>query len=60
MREGHAGVAVAEMRHLLPPAQMIAAEPVREHQQRTFAGRFVIEPAIGPVEIAAFHCKILR
>src|SRR5436190_74984 len=60
VREGHAGVAAAEMRHLLPPAQMIAAKPVREHQQRTLAGYFIVEPAIGPVEIAAFHRTVLR
>ena len=53
MREGHAGVAVAEVRHLLPPAQVIAAEPMREDQEWTRAGGLVIEATVGAVEKAA-------
>ena len=53
MREGHAGVAVAEVRHLLPPAQVIAAKAVREEEEGTAAVDLVIEAAIGTVEIAA-------
>jgi len=30
MREGDASVAIGEMRHLLSPGEMIAAEAVRE------------------------------
>ncbi len=45
MGEGDAGVVGREVRHLLPPAQMVAAEPVREQQGRPAAGDFVVEIA---------------
>ena len=55
MREGHAGVAIAEVRHLLPPAQVIAAKAVREEEEGAGAVDLVIEAAAGPVEVAALH-----
>jgi hypothetical protein len=58
--EGHARVGAAEMRHLLPPAQMVAAEPVGEHDRRPGAGDLVIEAAPGPVEVAALGLKSAR
>src|SRR4051794_5587474 len=58
MREGDAGIPLAEMRHLLPPAQMIATEPVCEHEQRPAASNFIIETAAGPIQIAAFHARL--
>src|SRR5688572_4542903 len=51
----HAGVAIAEMRHLLPPAQVIAAEPVGKDQKRAGAADLVVKAAAGAVEIAALH-----
>ena len=60
MREGHAGVAVSEVRHLLPPAQVIAAEAVREDEHRAATFDFVIETAIAPVEVTSFHGMVLR
>jgi hypothetical protein len=33
MREGDAGVALAEMGHLLPPREMVAAEPVGKDER---------------------------
>ena len=55
MGKYHAGVAVAEVRNLLPPAQMIAAEAVREYQHGSGAGDLVIHAAIGTLEMAARH-----
>ena len=45
MGESHAGVAGREVRHLLPPAQVIAAQPVREDERRAAARDFVVEIA---------------
>jgi hypothetical protein len=55
MRERHAGVAVAEVRHLLPPAQVVATESVREHQHRARACNLVVDATSGTIEIAASH-----
>lgn len=52
--EGHAGMAGGEMRYLLPPAEMIAAEPVGEDDRRPFAGHLVVQAAAGAIEPAAF------
>ena len=55
MREGHAGVAIAEVRHLLPPAQVIAAKAVREEEEGAAAVQLVVEAAAGPIEKTALH-----
>ena len=55
--EGHAGTAAGEVRHLLPPAQVIAAEPVREHDRRPSAGDLVEEAAPRPVDGPAFGLR---
>src|SRR5688572_16505105 len=43
MREHHAGVVRREVRDLLPPRKMVAAEAVREHYRRPLAEHFVVE-----------------
>src|SRR4051794_35333991 len=60
MREGHAGIAAAEVRHLLPPAQMVAAKPVREHEHGPSTVYFVIEAAVRTVDVTALHRMVLR
>src|SRR5205807_2481336 len=55
VRERHAGVARRKVRHLLPPAQMIAAEPVRENQKWPAAAHLIIKPAVGTLEKVALH-----
>ena len=52
MGEGDAGVVRREMRDLLPPAQVIAAQPVGEQQGRAAARHFVIEIAERPLQSA--------
>src|SRR5262249_8462178 len=42
--EGHARVVVAEVRHLLPPAEVAAAEPVGEHERGPAPVGLVVEP----------------
>jgi hypothetical protein len=41
--ENDTGVAVFERGKLLPPAQVVSAEAMREHQRRSGAGHFVID-----------------
>src|ERR1043165_9132341 len=55
MREGHAGIAIPKIRDLLPPAQVIAAEPVRKEKERPAAVHLIIEAAAGPVDKATLH-----
>src|SRR6185436_15373956 len=56
VRECHAGVALREMRHLLPPGKMIAPEAVHEYERRAAALHVVVDAAIGSLEPAAlFH-----
>jgi GH43 family beta-xylosidase len=55
MREGHARISAAEVRYLLPPAQVIAAKAVREEEEGAAAVHFVIETAARPLEVAALH-----
>src|SRR5262245_39459496 len=43
MREHHAGRGRRELRDLLPPREMVAAEAVREDQRRTLPCGFVID-----------------
>src|SRR5688500_4320030 len=43
MVDRYAAMAIGEKRDLLPPAQMIAAAAVREHDRRTAAVAFIIE-----------------
>ena len=52
MGEAHAGVARREMRDLLPPAQVIAAQAVGEQQGRAAARYFVVEIAERPLQPA--------
>ena len=59
MREGYAGVAAAKMRHLLPPAQMIAAKAVREEEEGAASLDLIVEATVGPVEITALHEIVL-
>jgi hypothetical protein len=60
VREGQAGIAATEMRHLLPPTQMIAPEPMREYEKWPRTVHFVIETAVGPVDVTALHEMILK
>ena len=48
--EGHARVAVPKVRHLLPPAQVAAAQPVGEDQRGTRAVGLVVEPGAVALE----------
>jgi hypothetical protein len=51
-RETDAGMARAERRHLLPPRQMVAAEPVRERDRRPLARHLVVDRAVAALEPA--------
>ena len=50
MREGHAGVAGREVRDLLPPRHVVAAEPMREQQRRPAARHLVVDRAVRPFQ----------
>ena len=52
MGEGHAGVVRREVRDLLPPAHLIAAQPVGEDQRRPAAGDLVVEIAERSLQLA--------
>ena len=52
MGEGHAGVVWCEVRDLLPPAQVIAAQPMGEQQGGSAARHFVVEIAERPLQPA--------
>src|SRR6185437_14225531 len=49
-----------EMRDLLPPAQVIAAQPVGEEERRAAAGDLVVEMAEGPLQASgsALRCAV--
>src|SRR5262249_25308954 len=49
MGEAHAGEPVREIRDLLPPRHVIAAEPVREDERRPAPHRLVVDRRIGPL-----------
>src|SRR5689334_9049356 len=57
MRESDAGVACGEVRHLLPPRQVVAAQAVREDDRRAFARDLVVELGIAAPQAPgrAFH-----
>ena len=52
MGEAHAGVTWREVRDLLPPAQVIAAQAVGEQQRRSAARHLVVEIAERPLQSA--------
>ncbi len=62
MGEGHASVSRREVCDLLPPAEMIAAQPMGEQQRRPVAGDFVVQVAERPFQFAggALHAVLFR
>src|SRR5436190_4695810 len=52
MSECYACVARREMRHLLPPRQLVAAEPVREDDRGALSGHLVVQATTGPRQAA--------
>src|SRR5262245_29134116 len=50
MREGDAGVAGGEVRHLLPPGEVVAAHAVREDERGALAAHLVVQIAAGSSE----------
>jgi hypothetical protein len=52
MRKDDAGMALREVRHLLPPRQVVAAEPVREHDRRAAARDLIVDAAIRTLQEA--------
>ena len=51
--DGDAAVALAEVGHLLPPRDVVAACTVQEHDRRTFPVRLVVQ--LDPVELLDWH-----
>jgi hypothetical protein len=49
--ERDAPVPIRERRDLLPPAHVIPAQPMREHQCRAFPMLFVVHPRARPFEV---------
>ncbi len=60
MGEGHARVVRREMRDLLPPAEMIAAQAMREQKRRPVARYFIVKIAERTFESAdgALGCAV--
>ncbi len=52
MGEGDARIVGSKMGDLLPPAHLVAAEPVGEEQGRAAAGHLVVEVAEGSLQFA--------
>src|SRR5262249_58652140 len=50
VREGDASVAGSEVRHLLPPREVIAAHAVGEDERGALAGHLVVQVAAGSSE----------
>ena len=55
MTEGHAGMAAGEMRDLLPPGQMIAAESMGKDDCGARSRHFIVDPASRSFEITTFR-----
>ena len=53
--EGYAGIATGEMRNLLPPGQMIAADSMRKDDCRTGSCNFVVDAASWSIEKTALR-----
>src|SRR5262245_11023753 len=52
MRKRHARIAGREVRDLLPPRHVVAAEPMREQQRRPAARHLVVDRAVQPFQLA--------
>ncbi len=57
MGKGDAGIAIGEMRDLLPPGHVIAADSVRKDDRRARPRGFIVYAAPRPLHEAALRAR---